>query len=319
MKTIFKSAFCRYILLILSFLLFFALLFTSEFAKNGALTGLKLWLYTILPTLFPFIFITEIIKGIGGIPVLSKLVHPFTFPVKLSKNGTYPLVLGLLCGFPMGAKAVSDMIKEDKITKKEGAFLLTFSNMLSPGFIAGYYCQNVLKNSFDKFVVLGIIYLSQLVVCAIYKLICYNKINFNELHTSNTPVSIRKNTVTLDTVITNTFSSVFKIAGYIIIFSIICEYIKMLPLNSCFSASLTAITEITTGLNMLSTSDISQSLKFIIGNAALSFGGLSGIFQTMAMTRTTGIKIKSYIVSRIIAALITVILSVLYLYWIKNN
>ena len=43
---------------------------------DGARSGLLLWFNTIIPTLFPFILATNLIREMNGIPYLERLFHP---------------------------------------------------------------------------------------------------------------------------------------------------------------------------------------------------------------------------------------------------
>ncbi|HBA98264.1 MAG TPA: nucleoside recognition protein, partial [Lachnospiraceae bacterium] len=43
---------------------------------------------------------------------------------KLSKDGCYPAVIGMLSGYPLGAKTVSDLYKMDLLSRKEAQYLI---------------------------------------------------------------------------------------------------------------------------------------------------------------------------------------------------
>ena len=74
---------------------------------RGALNGLLLWFHVVLPTLAPFLICTQMITALGGIelimrpfgPLLQNLFH-------LSLSGSYILLCGLLCGYPLDRKSV---------------------------------------------------------------------------------------------------------------------------------------------------------------------------------------------------------------------
>ena len=64
----------------------------------------------------------------------------------LSPAGAYVLILGLLCGYPMGAKLAHDLYIDQQISRREGEYLLTFSCNASPAFIISYLSGILLKN-----------------------------------------------------------------------------------------------------------------------------------------------------------------------------
>ena len=52
-------------------LLLLAMLFWPEATYQGALSGLELWATTLVPALFPFMVIAEILLKIGVVPMLG--------------------------------------------------------------------------------------------------------------------------------------------------------------------------------------------------------------------------------------------------------
>ena len=120
------------------FLLVFLLLHPAE-SLSCARAGMTLWLNTLIPTLLPFIILTGMLTHTGHI---RKLLLPFEsffhiFP-GVSIWGGYVFVLGMLCGYPLGAKLASDLYGLHKISKKEALYLTTFCNNPSPAFIITY-------------------------------------------------------------------------------------------------------------------------------------------------------------------------------------
>lgn len=101
------------------FLLVFLLLHPAE-SLSCARAGMTLWLNTLIPTLLPFIILTGMLTHTGHI---RKLLLPFEsffhiFP-GVSIWGGYVFVLGMLCGYPLGAKLASDLYGLHKISKKK--------------------------------------------------------------------------------------------------------------------------------------------------------------------------------------------------------
>ena len=91
-------------------LLIFLLRFPEE-ALAASRDGLKLWLNTLFPTLLPFIILTGILIHTGTAEKLLKPLAPvWSHVFGISPSGAYALLLGLLCGYPMGTKitAVSE-------------------------------------------------------------------------------------------------------------------------------------------------------------------------------------------------------------------
>ena len=106
--------------LLFIFLLFLFLLCFPAEALAASRDGLKLWLETLLPTLLPFMILTGILVRTDGI---IKILHPivpfFKVVFGLSPGGTYVFLLGLLTGYPMGAKLAADLYYAGKISRQE--------------------------------------------------------------------------------------------------------------------------------------------------------------------------------------------------------
>lgn len=85
-------------------LLLFLLVHPEE-ALLSAKDGMSLWLNVMIPTLLPFLILTGILLKTGNIPQLLEPLAPFwKHFFGISPAGAYVLILGFLCGYPMGGK-----------------------------------------------------------------------------------------------------------------------------------------------------------------------------------------------------------------------
>ncbi len=113
---------------------------------NGASEGLLLWFQILFPTLFPFLLITDLLMATGGIRMISKVLSvPFGILSRVSGEGTFAVVAGFLCGYPMGAKITADLIRNQSISVEEGTYLLSFCNNTSPIFIINFLVWKTLE------------------------------------------------------------------------------------------------------------------------------------------------------------------------------
>ena len=128
-------------------LFFFILMFLFPYASyKGASTGLMLWFINVLPSLLPFIIISNLMVQLGIAGKISRILYPLLGRLfKVSPEGCYPILLGFLSGLPMGAKGTADLVATGKISKKEGNFLLSMCNNASPIFIMSFIGINQLR------------------------------------------------------------------------------------------------------------------------------------------------------------------------------
>lgn len=111
----------------------------------------------------------------------------------------------------------------------------------------------------------------------------------------------------------NGFEVITKIGGYIILFSILAQIVnKLYPVTGILKPVLMGLLEITTGINQICSSDIDTKVKIVLISVLTSFGGLSGMAQTKSVMGDTRLSINQYFIVKVINALITLVLSGLY-------
>ncbi|MDE6606989.1 MAG: hypothetical protein K2K54_04435, partial [Lachnospiraceae bacterium] len=119
--------------------LLLGMLIFPKLSVHFALSALNLWFTKMIPTLFPFMVLS-------GILIRMNLVKPLCSPLRplsrllfgVEENGIFCIIIGFLCGFPMGAKVISDLYKRNEISLKEAEYLLSFCNNIGPIYFCGY-------------------------------------------------------------------------------------------------------------------------------------------------------------------------------------
>lgn len=110
----------------------------SEIAMEYMSRGLLLCTRTVIPSLFPFMILSEIIVSGGLVKRLPRwLSASLRSLFGLSDAGCCAVLLGMLCGFPVGAKCAKLSYEQGIITQEEGTRILTFSNNPSSAFLIG--------------------------------------------------------------------------------------------------------------------------------------------------------------------------------------
>lgn len=302
-------------------LLFIMFLFPSA-SFEGASSGLLLWFHHVLPNLLPFVIISNLILKLNIQNQVSKVFYPVLGRIfRISRNGCYPIVLGILSGIPMGAKSTADLCFEQKIQKSEGQFLLGMCNNASPMFILGYISITQLKLPQIKYVLFAIVYASSILGAILFRIL-YSSIKSQKNESnkvllasidqkSKSSVSFSFNL--LDQAIMNGFEVVTKIGGYIILFSIFAALLKAIgPNTGYYKAFLMGLLEITNGINQLCTTDLDLNTKIVLVTVLTTFGGLSGVAQTKSVLGDSRLSIVSYIVVKLISAVIALLLSLFY-------
>lgn len=121
----------------------------------------------------------------------------------------------------------------------------------------------------------------------------------------------------LDFSISNALESITKVGVYIMIFAIFTELLGLLPSgSSLLHLFLLSNLEITNGITLLCQSGLEKEVVYILCLSVTSFGGLCAAAQTASMIGGTGISLYSYILKKLVTALVTSLLAFLYLYLI---
>ena len=121
---------------LLSVFLLLLLLKDPEMAISKVSGALKLCAVTVIPALFPFMVVSEMIVSSGAVSFISKhLEKPCQKLFGIGGDGSAAIILGLLCGSPIGAKCAASLYRNGSVTRNEYARLLTFTNTPSAAFI----------------------------------------------------------------------------------------------------------------------------------------------------------------------------------------
>lgn len=265
--------------------------------------GLLLWSNFVLPALLPFMISVNLLKSTPFPFILSKFLSPVTNRLfGISSYGIFAVISGLLSGYPIGAKLVSDLYTEKKITKKEANYLLSFTNNSGPLFITGTLGAGLLKDTKAGIFLLGIHYISALLI-GIFLPKPKTKITYSFSYQDfNVGRELKKS-------IYNGIESIVMVGGYIIFFSIICTLLQTFTaehsLNPYIKGIIFGFLEITNGCKEL-TNINSLSLSLISGITA--FGGLSVHSQSLGYISTTDLSSLRYIFFKLIHGFIAFIL-----------
>lgn len=309
-------------------IVFLLLLFFPTLSVQGASQGLLLWYQIVVPTLAPFMVVTQLVQAAGGIRILVRPVYPLLHRCfRTSVNGCYILLCGLLCGYPVGARLCADFCRQGQISWPEACCLLAVCNHPSPMFLLGYV-QSQLALPDSLLPMLAAVYLP-------VPLLYYGAVTFYSRYpvkpgaaasgkpapacpaqgTSGprtaAPASGRsgtagqalpgalqdtapEETISFGEIILSTSETLVIIGGTLMLFSILVTWIHQVPfLDSSLRALLVGFLEITTGVR-----EICQTFpgrpRLLPALLAVTFGGCSGLLQTYGVTKNAGLSLRHY-------------------------
>ncbi len=119
-----------FVLLAICFVIF------SRSNLTAATNGLTLWATCVVPSLFPFFVISNLLSQTKVVSFVGRLLDKLMRPLfNVPGIGGFAFVMGLISGYPVGAKVVSDFREQGLVTKDEGERMLAFTNNSGPLFI----------------------------------------------------------------------------------------------------------------------------------------------------------------------------------------
>ncbi len=296
MRPILKKTIQILFFILLLYLLLVKPTYTLEYAGKG----LAIWYQKMVPALFPMMILTGCMIKLNITASFSKLIHPMTQKIfHTSPNGSYALLMGFLCGFPMGAKIICELYTRHKISKEEAQSLLPICNNIGPVFMLTYGLLTF--NAGNLYTSLILFYCIPLVY-AFFMLRKKTFTNNTALKSSSVPFA-----TALDEAIAESAAGMLSLGGYLMFFNILLLIpTQILNLSPETKSLACCVIEITNGLTSPTV------LPPYIYMSLLQFGGLCCIFQTLKFTTKTDLNFKSYLLHKIILTAITFIFFFLY-------
>lgn len=300
------------------------LLIFSNANLSSAKIGLALWANSVVPSLLPFFIATELLRYTSVISILGKLLNRFMKPIfNVPGEGAFPFIMGIISGYPMGAKIVSDFKSQGICTNEEVERLLAFTNNSGPLFIIGTVGIGLFKDINTGFLLFFTHILACLTVGFLFRWWKSSKKRFEEK--GDSPLSSQK-TVSISNLgeviassIMNSINTLFLIGGFIVLFSVIISILEnsgMLdvlahlihPILNIFKVPasyangiFTGILELTNGIcSIANINNKSISTNIIICAFLLGFGGISILLQILSITSKAKISIKPYIIGKLL-------------------
>lgn len=293
------------IYIIIFLLLTYLILTNSSVSMYYAFHGLTLWYHKMIPSLLPFMILSGTLIRMHLSGKFVSLIHPvFKRIFKCSPEVSYGILMGFLCGFPMGARVTSELLNEKRITDTEARFLLSFCNNIGPV----YFCTFVIPTLQiqNTAFALCIMYGLPFVYGILLRYTLFRR-ELNEGYKTAHNDSLKQPAgllSALDDSVKSSISGISMLCGYMIIFNLlnIVPHIFFPELLKYIAPLL----EITGGIMI---NDHFSPVYILI---LLPFGGLSCIAQTNSMIKGTKLSIKEYTFHKLILTGVTCIIYCLY-------
>ncbi|MFP3155580.1 hypothetical protein LQZ18_14355 [Lachnospiraceae bacterium ZAX-1] len=305
-------------MLILSALVLYILIFPSQ-AVGAASYGLVLWYRNLLPALLPFAILSHILIQSRLLDSFARLIQRVVkWIIPVSEVGIYPLFAGFLFGFPLGSKITSELVISNRMSREEGNKLFAICNNISPLFISSFMLHDSLDRGDLRLPTFLMLYGPPLIYYRITAHKAKNAIQkpqtgSHTINTKNTASRSQMNFKIIDAGIMNGFETLTKLGGYIMLFAILAQMTTCIPVwNIQIRCIMIGMVELTNGIAYTAKTSLPFEVKYPLIMLYTAFGGLSGIAQTASMVKGTGFRIWSYLGTKALCSIATLIFAIVY-------
>lgn len=104
-------------------------------AREAVMRGMRLSATNLLPAVFPFLVFSDLLVSAGGLPGFLTRLPQTLF--RLPAAGCEAILLGWLCGFPVGARCAVQALEQGRLTIPEAERAIAVASVPSPAFMIG--------------------------------------------------------------------------------------------------------------------------------------------------------------------------------------
>lgn len=294
-------------------------LFPAQSAQ-GASAGVNLCLELLIPALFPFFVLSSLFISTGLAQACSKPLGPFIrrgFGV--SSPGAAAFCLGLIGGYPSGARAVAELVVQGTCSRAEARRLSLFCNNCGPAFFLGAVGVGVFGWKDAGFLLLGANLIAALLIGILAKTL------LGSVEQNATPTNRSGKRISLidafPDCVRGAFSSTLNVCAYVILFSVfaaLADHTGSFSVISSWIAPLfpgsdgtvlsqslcIGVLEISTGTSALQEAN-TLSLALPLASFLLGWGGLSVHCQSLPFWRQAGVPMLPYLKAKLLQGVLS--------------
>ncbi len=289
-----------------------ALLCWPSQAAAAAYEGLRLSAEVIIPSLFPFFVLASLVVLLGLGARLGRIFSPVMEPVfHISGAGGAALAVGLIAGYPVGARTVRDLYEAGTLSKGESERLLGFCNNCGPAFLIGAAGAGVFGSTAAGLLLVLCHWLGALSVGVLM-----GRMAPKSRHRSPKAPVIRSVSFAkaFTDAVRSALSSTLNVCAYVVLFSVLLSLMQLSGVLAFCSdllssaglptagAVVTGVIELSNGVAALDSGSLSARL--ITASLILGFGGLSVQCQTLAVLDGSGLSVRYELCGKLLHGLL---------------
>jgi len=278
-------------------------LFLAEagFVRAAAAEALSLCASSVIPALFPFLVVSSLLLSLGLGELLSPMLAGLMGPLfRVDGVGSSALLLGLVGGYPIGAKTAADLYRKGLLSRPEAERLLAFCNNSNPVFLISVLGVGVF-GSVRAGVWLWLIHLlSALLTGLLFR-------NWGGQGRRQAGGTTAFQAVSLSaafvSAVRESLSGMLSVCAFVTFFYVLAR--PLASLGGWLGPVLVGLTELFSLTPLLR----ADRFGFILSSAMAGWGGLSVLCQTAAVLEGSGLRLQSCAAGKAVQGLLAGLLA----------
>ena len=271
------------------------LILDSRTALIGAQEGIILCLQTVIPSLFPFFMLSNLLTG-SLMGADFRILRPIGRIFGLPKGAQSLLIPAFLGGYPAGAQSIAAAYQKNQISKRTAEQLLAFCNNAGPAFLFGMVGP-LFPSPYAPWALWAIHIIAAWMVSLLFRweqedAACRNAISCS-----------------IPEAMAASGNTMAMVCGWVVMFRILIRFLNcwvlwLLPTTG--QIGVAGLLELANGCCSLPLI-ASVPVRFVLCSVFLAFGGLCVTMQTASAV--AGLSMKPYITGKTLQALFGFFLS----------
>jgi sporulation integral membrane protein YlbJ len=291
----------------ISLLAFVLIIAQTDVAIEYMNKGLKLCAENVIPSLFPFMVISELIVRSGiGVRLSRVLSHPIKMLFGVGEASACAYILGVLCGFPIGAKTAVSMYDSGMMTKRELERTMTFCNNPGSAFVISAVGSSLLGNKSLGILIFCCVMLSSVIVGIMSRIFMSRKEDI-VVHAHEDTVGAEIDVSIFTSAIQSSATSMLIVCSYVAFFSVIVGCIgsalAYFHIPDTITSCIFGFFELSSGVGAAAAEKSAISAVLLCA-AFCGWSGLSVHCQVMTVAAGRGISFKPYIIAKAVQGLV---------------
>lgn len=299
----------------LQFFVFSALLGTlvwfladSARLRAAAVEALSLCAHAVIPALFPFLVVSSLLVRLG----FAGWVTPWCTGLmaslfRLPGHAGSALILGLIAGYPVGARTAAELYRSHLLTQDEAQRLTAFCNNSNPVFLI-----SVLGGGVFQSIRLGVwLWLIHVASALLTGLLFRGRKVPSRRHASPSPAPVPESiSAAFVSSVRNAATTMLTVCAFVTLFYTLASPLSGLGTPLC--AMLVGCLELFSLTPLLS----NDAFGFLLAAGCSGWGSLSVLCQTAAVLEESGLSLRFCALGKLCQGVLSVLLAIPITGWL---